>query len=249
MGCGASTPAQSGLESPKKVAPEPAPVVSVSSPTSMSMEVGAPSITASASTTLPENNGVLGPAATVSSLNAEPGSPTSPGSVTGTPGQSLSVKAVKSATSYGSNVSARSELQQKDETALKAFGKRNKPKKAASRFATSAGLTGMTGGGLAGFSSFGAQGSMPPITSENEKEASPDAEGSTVLDAKIAKFDIFDNLDENRMAEFEEIFAKVKETSNYEAHKKKNKKHNPNKFSTCTGVVGTDEETGNSMLS
>lgn len=69
--------------------------------------------------------------------------------------------------------------------------------------------------------------------------------GSTIEERMIGvlvKYDIFDDIDADRLKEFDEIFAKVKQSSNYEAHKGKQKKDR-SKFSTAAGVT-TDDETG-----
>lgn len=67
------------------------------------------------------------------------------------------------------------------------------------------------------------------------------------LDQKIMKFDIFDDIDGDRLKEFDDLFAKVMQSSNYEAHKKKTKSLNKNKFSTACAVT-TDEETGQTSI-
>mmetsp|Transcript_69024 Transcript_69024/g.191055 ORF Transcript_69024/g.191055 Transcript_69024/m.191055 type:complete len:143 (+) Transcript_69024:126-554(+) len=55
------------------------------------------------------------------------------------------------------------------------------------------------------------------------------------------KFDIFDNLDEDRVAEFEQLFAEARAASNYDQFKSKSKKVDPNKFTTCSGVHVKDD--------
>lgn len=143
---------------------------------------------------------------------------------------------------------------------LRQFGKRNRPKKDKNKFATH------SGGLDSGMAS-------SPITQEPEGattlSAEPAHSGSGALlnlsevaalttdiqlaepkiDEGMVRYDIFDNLDAERVKEFEDMFKKVKDASNYEEHKKKSKKHDPNKFSTCTGVVNFDEATGMSLIS
>jgi len=143
---------------------------------------------------------------------------------------------------------------------LRQFGKRNRPKKDTNKFATHSG--GLDSGTA-----------LSPITQEPEGAtalaAEPAHNGSGVLlnlsevaalttdiqsaepkiDEGMVRYDIFDNLDAERVKEFEDMFKKVRDASNYEEHKKKSKKHDPNKFSTCTGVVNFDEATGMSLIS
>jgi hypothetical protein len=66
------------------------------------------------------------------------------------------------------------------------------------------------------------------------------------LDQKMVKYDIFDDVDAERLKEFDDIFAKIVKNSNYEAHKKKSKDRK-SKFSTASHVT-SDEETGVSSI-
>lgn len=79
---------------------------------------------------------------------------------------------------------------------------------------------------------------------DSEAEGVPEEEDD--LPTQFKKFDIFDNIDEERIAEFESVFAKTREQSNYDDFKKKQKKADPKKFATCNGV--TEKEDGNLVL-
>mmetsp|Transcript_70633 Transcript_70633/g.132182 ORF Transcript_70633/g.132182 Transcript_70633/m.132182 type:complete len:209 (+) Transcript_70633:94-720(+) len=62
----------------------------------------------------------------------------------------------------------------------------------------------------------------------------------------LARYDIFDDVDEERLKEFEEVFEMVKNRSNYAEHMKWAKRMNT--FVTCAGVT-QNEETGMRVLS
>jgi hypothetical protein len=68
------------------------------------------------------------------------------------------------------------------------------------------------------------------------------SKGSTLDETTIIKYNIFEDIDGDRLKEFDELFNKFKGSSNYEEHKKKSKK-NPNKYSTLGGIT-TDYTTG-----
>mmetsp|Transcript_70991 Transcript_70991/g.197203 ORF Transcript_70991/g.197203 Transcript_70991/m.197203 type:complete len:157 (-) Transcript_70991:239-709(-) len=62
-----------------------------------------------------------------------------------------------------------------------------------------------------------------------------------LCDPKLQNFDIFDNLDEERVRDFEQLFAESRANSNFDAFKKKNKKADPNKFVTCSGLQTAED--------
>mmetsp|Transcript_421 Transcript_421/g.797 ORF Transcript_421/g.797 Transcript_421/m.797 type:complete len:249 (-) Transcript_421:48-794(-) len=135
---------------------------------------------------------------------------------------------------------------------LKQFAKRNKPKKDMNKFMTHSGGTSQA---VAEEPPFTTLGSCPIVSEDKidansggQDQAPPDKDAlREKLSEKMQRFDIFDDLDAERLKEFDDIFNKVKDTSNYEAHKKRSRKIDPNKFSTCNGVT-TDQATGYSML-
>mmetsp|Transcript_13911 Transcript_13911/g.29112 ORF Transcript_13911/g.29112 Transcript_13911/m.29112 type:complete len:171 (-) Transcript_13911:85-597(-) len=62
------------------------------------------------------------------------------------------------------------------------------------------------------------------------------ASRETPLPTILKKFDIFDNIDEERIKEYEQLFSEARAASNYDEYKKRSKKADPNKFATCNGV-------------
>eukprot|EP00929_Paragymnodinium_shiwhaense_P014668 TRINITY_DN122601_c0_g1_i1.p1 TRINITY_DN122601_c0_g1~~TRINITY_DN122601_c0_g1_i1.p1 ORF type:complete len:186 (+),score=58.76 TRINITY_DN122601_c0_g1_i1:130-687(+) len=76
----------------------------------------------------------------------------------------------------------------------------------------------------------------------------PKAEHTPVgqIDTKLLKFDIFDNIDEERLRDFEHHFTEVSKNSNYSEYTKKKKK-DPNKWLTVSGVQ--TEEDGSKTIS
>mmetsp|Transcript_10182 Transcript_10182/g.22530 ORF Transcript_10182/g.22530 Transcript_10182/m.22530 type:complete len:154 (+) Transcript_10182:162-623(+) len=82
---------------------------------------------------------------------------------------------------------------------------------------------------------FASQG-LPSIS--DEEEPTDPAES---LPEPLRKLDIFDNIDEERVLDFEEHCAEAKENSNYYDFKNKSKKANPAKFATCNGVSSAED--------
>mmetsp|Transcript_39078 Transcript_39078/g.48437 ORF Transcript_39078/g.48437 Transcript_39078/m.48437 type:complete len:148 (-) Transcript_39078:48-491(-) len=66
------------------------------------------------------------------------------------------------------------------------------------------------------------------------------------LSEKIAKFDIFDSIDEDRIKEFEAASEKSVAESNYKEHKAKSKKIDPNKFASVSVVQRRED--GHSVM-
>lgn len=71
-------------------------------------------------------------------------------------------------------------------------------------------------------------------------EISTATESGDICDL-YSKFDIFDNVDDDRIRDFLALFAKARAESNIDEFKKKGKKVDPNKFSTCNGVANNDD--------
>lgn len=75
-----------------------------------------------------------------------------------------------------------------------------------------------------------------------------DVEDKAVLKLmeKIAKFDIFDTIDEERIKEFEAAAERSVAQSNYKEHKAKSKKIDPNKFASVSVVQRRED--GHSVM-
>mmetsp|Transcript_159035 Transcript_159035/g.486731 ORF Transcript_159035/g.486731 Transcript_159035/m.486731 type:complete len:135 (+) Transcript_159035:132-536(+) len=76
---------------------------------------------------------------------------------------------------------------------------------------------------------------LPADASTDAVQAVPSIDTSS-LAPSIRKFDIFDNIDEDRVQEFESLFAEARAASNYDEFRNKAKKADPNKFMTSSGV-------------
>lgn len=68
--------------------------------------------------------------------------------------------------------------------------------------------------------------------SEGDSASNLEVPVSSVLAPQLRKFDIFDNIDEERLREFESIVKDSKMASNFDEFMKKSKKVDPNKFAT-----------------
>ncbi|CAE7732333.1 unnamed protein product [Symbiodinium pilosum] len=76
--------------------------------------------------------------------------------------------------------------------------------------------------------------------------ADADASMKKLVEEKLAKFDIFDSIDEERIKEFEAAAERSKAQSNYKEYKAKNKKIDPNKFSSVSVVQRRED--GHSVM-
>lgn len=86
--------------------------------------------------------------------------------------------------------------------------------------------------------------SEPPKSAVSLSGLASDASTESSLaavPAPLVKFDIFDNIDEERVREFEERSKEARAGSNYATFKAKSKKADPNKFATCNGINTNDQ--------
>jgi len=179
------------------------------------------------------------------------GTPTAPAAVdmagASLGGESVPVHRLATDQSYPErDKSAHPSLNEQASISLRTYAKRNKPAKNKKKFMT-------------GPACLGAAADVPPAKTEptssdalNEKTepSEPSPKSSTIEEQMIGvlvEYDIFDEIDADRLKEFDEMFSKVKLKSNYEAHKKKMKGLNKSKFSTAC-VVATDTETGDTKI-
>mmetsp|Transcript_72494 Transcript_72494/g.172829 ORF Transcript_72494/g.172829 Transcript_72494/m.172829 type:complete len:208 (-) Transcript_72494:64-687(-) len=123
---------------------------------------------------------------------------------------------------------------------LKRFAERNRPQTGPGVWA--AGAPVVASKSDAHFYRPGASRSSLPIGGVDDG----DSLEQTSENVAFSRYDIFDDVDEDRLKEFEEIIEKIKQKSNYAEHTKRAKRHN--KFSTCAGVT-ENEETGMTVLS
>jgi len=138
---------------------------------------------------------------------------------------------------------------------LRKYAKRNKPNK--EKFMTSPGLRDERKRSFTPEQNVSLL-SSPPGTIDEVTKATPSemSEGSKstkstieekMIGVLLVKYDLFEEIDAERLKEFDDLFLKVKKTSNYEAHKRKTAKMNKSKFNTACAVC-TDEDTGDTKI-
>eukprot|EP00927_Polykrikos_kofoidii_P080063 TRINITY_DN7692_c0_g1_i1.p1 TRINITY_DN7692_c0_g1~~TRINITY_DN7692_c0_g1_i1.p1 ORF type:complete len:146 (+),score=27.53 TRINITY_DN7692_c0_g1_i1:109-546(+) len=135
---------------------------------------------------------------------------------------------------------ASEELNESVAQALRAFAKKNRPANFQARFATCDPTPtedipfgrSVTEQGLGG-------------ATVQADQAAPNS--PRTLAPTLVKFDIFDNCDEERLAEFENLARETKANSNYTEFSRKSKKVDPNKYATVSTVQ--QDEAGGRVLS
>lgn len=85
--------------------------------------------------------------------------------------------------------------------------------------------------------------SSSPSVSPRRGSSTPQREvgSEDPVTKELQPFNIFEDVTQERLREFEQLFAQSRQSSNYDEFKQKTRRHDPNKFSTCC-AVSTDDK-------